>query len=123
PGIHVYLRALRKRQTWMAGTSPAMTPRADSRSSEHALIAGVVHRSELAAAEKHHPGRKAAALLDPAPHALRIDIHQQLRGGFAGDRPAVVAGIPGRVETKPGPRSDANAFMRNDSKHHGAGRQ
>jgi hypothetical protein len=38
PGIHVFLQSPRKRQTWMAGTSPAMTPRVDSRSSERALI-------------------------------------------------------------------------------------
>jgi hypothetical protein len=32
-----YFERLGQRQTWMAGTSPAMTPRVDSRSSEHAV--------------------------------------------------------------------------------------
>jgi hypothetical protein len=31
PGIHVFLHARRKRQTWMVGTSPAMTVEQDDR--------------------------------------------------------------------------------------------
>ena len=83
----------------------------------------MIHSGELPSAEIHHLGRKAAALFDPAPYALGINIHQQLRRGFAHHRPAVVAGIPGRVETKPGPRRDANTLVRDDPEHHGAGRQ
>jgi hypothetical protein len=41
PGIHVFLLAIRKGKTWMAGTSPAMTdfgdPRVASRFSRDAF--------------------------------------------------------------------------------------
>jgi hypothetical protein len=39
PGIHDFLRAPQKRQTWMAGTSQAMTARVDSKASNMACVA------------------------------------------------------------------------------------
>ena len=73
------------------------------------LLAGPVHRGELAAGEIFHLARETAALGDPFLHVLRIDLHQQLRAAAAGDRAAVLAGMPGGVEAEPRAARDADA--------------
>src|SRR6266436_3943480 len=69
--IHVFLAALQRRKTWMAGTSPAMTPVASSRLRTHRrpilFVADVLHPRDVSAVERllhgnmrHGAGRAGA---------------------------------------------------------------
>ncbi len=86
-------------------------------------LAGLIHRSELAAAEILHARRQAAASRDPAAHVLGIHVHQQLRRLRARDRSAIFAGTPRGMEAEACPRRHADAVPRNRAEHHGAGRK
>src|SRR5262245_52404356 len=88
---------------------------------QRASLAGLVHRRQLAAVKIEHPRREAALARDPAAHVGRIDVHQELRAAAAGDRPPVVAGMPGGMEPKPGAPGHADAVARDHAENHGAG--
>src|SRR5262245_51846257 len=85
--------------------------------------AGAIHRRELTAAEIDHALRQAAPPIDPLPHLLRIELHQQLRAARADDGCPIVAGVPGGVETEPGAPGDADPLARDHTKDHGTGRE
>src|SRR6516165_4111448 len=86
-------------------------------------VAGLIHRCEFAAAEIHHARGQPAAARDPAPHVLRVDVHQQLRRLAARHLLAIAAGMPCRVEAEPRARRDADAVGRDHAEQHGARRQ
>src|SRR5262245_63271208 len=71
------------------------------------LLAGLIHRRQLTAAEILHARRQSPAACDPAAHVLRIDAHQELRGLRARDGPAIAAGMPRGMEAETGPRCNA----------------
>src|SRR5215831_8312484 len=112
---------------WRSPRPPALcllwSPTGSRGGSAPALLAGVIHRGELAAAEILHVRGESAAPCDPAAHVLGIDVHQQLCRLAAGHLLAVAAGMPCRMEAEPRARRDTNALARNDAEQHGACRQ
>src|SRR5580704_123587 len=86
-----------------------------------AVLAGRIHRDQLAAAQVHHMGRQAAAPGDPVAHLLRIDRHQELGTVPTHHRATGAIGPPGGMKSEPRPGGDAQMVARDDTEHHGAG--
>src|SRR5438128_1798435 len=92
-------------------------------SAEVLLLAGRIHGRQFAAIEIDHARREPALARNPLAHFLWIDGHQELRSTLAGDRPAIAARMPSRMEAQTGAAGDANPVTGDYAQDHRAGGQ